>query len=199
MAKVIECFFTPVSPWSYLGGERLEAMAKRHGATIDHKPCDFGKVMSVSGGLPLAQRPKQRQAYRLHELERWRDHLGITINFQPKYAPRPPSLAANAIIAAKQQGGDVGRFANAVMRACWAEERDIGDPATVKAIARECGLDGETIVAASGSPEVQRAFDANTEEAIDRQVFGAPWYIYKDKPYWGQDRLDFLDRALAAG
>jgi 2-hydroxychromene-2-carboxylate isomerase len=199
MTKVIEYYFTPVSPWTYLGGERLEAMAKRHGATIVHKPCDFPKVMSVSGGLPLAQRPKQRQAYRLHELERWRDYLGIKINFQPKHVPRPPTLAANAIIAAKQQGGDVGRFANAILRACWAEERDIADPDTVKAIAGECGLDGEKIVAAAGSPEVQREFEANTKEAIERQVFGAPWYLYKGKPYWGQDRLEFLERALAAG
>jgi 2-hydroxychromene-2-carboxylate isomerase len=199
MAQLIDYYFTPVSPWAYLGGERLEAMAKRHGAMIAHKPCDVAKIMSVSGGLPLAQRPKQRQAYRLFELERWRDHLGIAINFQPKHVPRPPTLAANAIIAVKRQGGDTGRFANAIMRACWAEERDIGDPATVAAIARDCGLDGDGVAAAAGAPEVRREFEANTEEAIERQVFGAPWYLYKGKPYWGQDRLDFLERALVAG
>jgi 2-hydroxychromene-2-carboxylate isomerase len=198
MAKVIDYYFTPVSPWSYLGGERLEAMARRHGATINHKPCDFGQVMAVSGGLPLAQRPKQRQAYRLHELERWRDFLGVPINLQPKFVPRPPQLAVDAIIAARQQGGDAGRLANALMRACWAEERDIGDAATVQAIADEAGLDGARLIAAAGSAPVQREFEASTAEAIDRQVFGAPWYFYQGKPYWGQDRLDFLERALAA-
>jgi len=197
MAKVIDYWFTPVSPWSYLGGERLEAMAQRHGSEIRHRPCDFGKVMSVSGGLPLAQRPRQRVTYRSFELERWRAHLGLPLHTQPKFVPRPPTLASNAIIAARQAGGDAGRLANALMRACWAEERDIADPATVAAIARDCGLDGEKIVALAGAPEVQREFDRNTEEAIEAQVFGAPWYLYRGEPFWGQDRLDFLDRALA--
>jgi 2-hydroxychromene-2-carboxylate isomerase len=196
---VIDYFMTPVSPWTYLGGERFEALAKRHGATINYKPCDFANVMSVSGGVPVAQRPKQRQAYRLHELERWRDFLGIKLNLQPKFFPAPPQLAATTIIAARQQGADAGKLANALLRACWAEDRNIADPETVKAVCRESGLDGEKLVAAAGGAEAQREFQANTEEAIERQVFGAPWYVYKGKPYWGQDRLDFLDRALAAG
>ena len=200
MAKTVDYYFSPASPWTYLGGERFEAMARRHGTAIAHKPCDFGKVMAASGGLPVAQRPKQRQAYRLHELERWRDYLGIALNLHPKFfPPRSPHLAATAIIAAKRRGEDAGKLANALMRACWAEERDIADADTVAAVCRECGLDGAAIAAASGSSAVTAQYEANTAEAIERQVFGAPWYLYDGKPYWGQDRLDFLERALAAG
>jgi 2-hydroxychromene-2-carboxylate isomerase len=199
MAKIVDYFFSPVSPWTYLGSARLDAMVRKHGAALRYKPCDYGKVFPVSGGLPLGQRPKQRQAYRLVELERWRDFLGLPLNIHPKHFPVASDFAARAIVAAKQSGGDPGKFVNALLRAVWVEERDISDRATVAAICEENGLDGKALVAAADGETARAEFDANTAEAIERQVFGAPTYIYKDKPYWGQDRLDFLERALAVG
>lgn len=199
MAKIIDYFLSPVSPWTYLGGPRLDRMAKTFGAEIRYIPCDYGKIFAVSGGLPLPQRPKQRQAYRLVDLERWRDHLGMSLALHPKFVPVPPELAARTIIAARQSGADAGIVANALLRAVWAEERNVADRDTVAAICRDCGLDGAALVAAAESPASGAEYEANTAEAIERQVFGAPTYIYRDKPYWGQDRLDFLERALAAG
>jgi 2-hydroxychromene-2-carboxylate isomerase len=199
MAKTVDYFFTPVSPWTYLGGARLDAMVRRHGAVLRYKPCDYGKVFPVSGGLPVGQRPKQRQAYRLTELERWRDFLGIKLTIQPRHFPVASDFAARTVVAARQAGADPGRLANALLRAVWAEERDVSDRATVAAICGECGLDGAALTAAADGAAARAELDANTAEAIERQVFGAPTYIYRDKLYWGQDRLDFLDRALAAG
>jgi 2-hydroxychromene-2-carboxylate isomerase len=195
MTKHIDYYFTPVSPWTYLGHQRLEAIAQKHDATIAYKPTDIGKVFAVSGGLPLAQRPKQRQAYRLAELERWRKFLGIKLTLQPKHFPAPAERAMRMIIAA---GEDAGSLAFAMMRACWAEERDVSDPATLRAIAGEAGLDGDALLAAAERDETQRVLAANTAEAIERQVFGAPTYVLKGELFWGQDRLDFLDRALGA-
>jgi 2-hydroxychromene-2-carboxylate isomerase len=199
MTKIIDYFFTPVSPWTYLGSARLDAMVRKHGAELRYKPCDYGKVFPVSGGLPVGQRPKQRQAYRLVELERWRDFLGLPLNIHPKHFPVASDFAARTIVAAKQSGGDPGKLANALLRAVWVEERDVSDRATVAAICQESGLDGTALVAAADGDAARAEFAANTAEAIERQVFGAPTYIYRDKPYWGQDRLDFLERALAAG
>jgi 2-hydroxychromene-2-carboxylate isomerase len=193
MMKHVDYYFTPVSPWTYVGHQRFEAIAKKHGATIAYKPTDIGKVFAVSGGLPLAQRPKQRQAYRLVELGRWRNFLGIPLTIQPKHFPVPAERAMRMIIAA---GPDAGRIAFAMMRACWAEERDVSDPATLRALAGEAGLDGDALLAASEKEETARVLAANTAEAIERQVFGAPTYLYKGELFWGQDRLDFLDRAL---
>jgi 2-hydroxychromene-2-carboxylate isomerase len=198
MARIVDYFFTPVSPWTYLGGARLDAIVRKHGAELRYKPCDYGKIFPVSGGLPVAQRPKQRQAYRLVELERWRDYLGIPLTLQPKHFPVPSDLAARTIIAAKQSGADPGRLANALLRAVWAEERDVSDRPTVALICGDCGLDGKALLAAADDDAARAEFTANTEEAIQRQVFGAPTYIFADKLYWGQDRLDFLERALAA-
>ncbi|HEX7968868.1 MAG TPA: 2-hydroxychromene-2-carboxylate isomerase [Stellaceae bacterium] len=194
--KIIDYYFTPVSPWTYLGHERFGAIAKRHGAAIHCKPVDFGKIFPASGGLPLAKRAPQRQAYRLVELERWRKFLGVALNLHPKFFPASADLASRLILASPAAAQF--RLAGALQRAVWAEERNIADPATLRAIADACGLDGAETVTAAEAPEAASRCEALTQEALQRQVFGAPTYVFRDEPFWGQDRLDFLDRALGA-
>ncbi len=197
MSKTIDYYFTPVSPWTYLGHERFVALAKRHGASVNVKPVDLGRIFPVSGGLPLAKRAPQRQAYRLVELKRWSEFLGAPLVLKPKFFPVPADEAALAIIAAEGAGGSAAalRLAGALMRACWAEERDISDLATLGRIAAECGM---AAPGAEARAAAKAKFEACTQEAIDLQVFGAPSYVYRGEIFWGQDRLDFLDRALAS-
>ena len=199
MTKEIDYYFSLQSPWSYLGTGRFAEIARRRGAVVHVKPCDLGKVFAASGGLPVAQRPKQRQAYRLVELERWRDFLGIPLILRPTHLPISGDIGARAVIAARRlEGEDVAfALAAALGRAIWAEDRDVADPGTVEAVAREAGLDGGVILSAAGMPEAAAEHAANTAEAIERQVFGAPAYVFRGELFWGQDRLDFLDRALA--
>ncbi|MEC4720271.1 2-hydroxychromene-2-carboxylate isomerase [Noviherbaspirillum sp. CPCC 100848] len=198
MAQVCQYFFAPQSPWTYLGHERFVALAKKHGAQIELKPCDLGKVFSVSGGVPLAKRAPQRQAYRLVELKRWSEHLQMPMNLQPAFFPVAGDAAAMLIIAARlAHGTDAAlALAGAVMRAVWAEERNIADAATLAAIARECGLDGQALVKTAETSGVQEEYNRHTEEAIAANVFGSPWYVVDGEGYWGQDRLDFVERAL---
>lgn len=195
MDKIIDYYFTPLSPWTYLGHERFKDIAARHGAAIRCKPVDYGKVFPESGGLPLAKRPPQRQAYRLFELERWRKFLAVPLTIHPKFFPAPADLAARLILAASETAQF--RLAGALLRAVWAEDRNVADPATLRAIADGCDLDGTALLAGAEAPEAAARYDGLTQEAIDRRVFGAPTYIYRDEPFWGQDRLDFLERALA--
>jgi 2-hydroxychromene-2-carboxylate isomerase len=197
MNKVVDYYYTPASPWTYLGHQRFEAIARSHAATIQYKPVDYGKIFPLSGGLPLGKRAPQRQAYRLAELKRWSDFLGLPLTLQPKYHPVASDLAAQLIIAAERAGASAGPLSFALMRACWAEDRNISDAETLGTVATEQGFEGAELVAAARKPEIATRYDALTREAIDRQVFGAPFFIYKDEPFWGQDRLDFLDRALA--
>ncbi len=199
MSKTIDYYFTPVSPWTHLGHERLREMARQNGAVIRPKPVDFGRVFSVSGGVPLKQRPMQRQSYRMFELARWRDHLGIPIKLEPKFFPAAADLAAKTIIAAATHGTDKQMdIAGAILRACWEEDRNVADAATLEAIATAQGVDGAALLAAAAAPAAQSAFDALTQEAIDHQVFGAPTYLIDGEPFWGQDRLEFVARKLAA-
>jgi carboxymethylenebutenolidase len=197
MAKVIDYYFSPMSPWTYLGHARFAQMIARFGAQVNVKPADFGKVFPVSGGLPLKQRAVQRQAYRMVELRRFRDHLGVPLNLEPKYFPVATEDAALLIVAADQQHGAQAamRLTGAILRACWAEERNIGDAQTLAQIAAEQGLDAGAL--REGSAQARASYDRYTQEAIDQQVFGAPTYVYQGELFWGQDRLDFLERALA--
>ncbi len=197
MAKTIDYYLTLTSPWTYLGSARFEEMARAHGAEIRVKPVNYGVIFPRTGGLPLPKRAPERQAYRLMELQRWRAQLGIELNLHPKFFPAPADAAARVVIAADQAGGDSLGLAHAILTAIWTQEQDIADLPTLTEIADAAGHDGAALVAASQQPEAQAAFEALTQEALERGVFGAPSYIYRDELFWGQDRLEFLDRALA--
>ncbi len=198
MTKTVDYYYSLVSPWTYFGGPRLAEMTRRAGAVVNYKPMELPKVFAVSGGLVLAKRSAQRQAYRLVELARFRDRLGMKINLSPEFFPASDHLAGRMVVAAtRTEGGDPGRLTNAMLAAVWAEDRDIADAGTLTAICDENGMDGAALLAAAETGEVKAAYDANTAEAIERGIFGAPCYVYNDEPFWGQDRLEFLAQALA--
>ncbi len=196
MSKQVDYYFSPISPYTYLGHEPFEAVAEKHGLKVNYKPADIAKVFSETGGLPLGQRSPQRQAYRMMELKRWRDHLGVEFNLQPKHFPVPHGLAACAIISAINRGDHPGKLIGGVLRAVWAEERDISDEATVRAIVTEQGYDAGALLEAAAQPDASARYEAFTQEAIKAGVFGAPTWILDGDLFWGQDRLDFLERAL---
>ncbi len=199
MSKLVEYYFSPISPWTYLGHPRLTAMLKKYGAQVNVKPMDLGKIFPVSGGLPLPQRAPQRQAYRLMELARWRDYLKMPLTMKPKYFPAPGDLAACCIIAASNQSTEAAmRLTSAMLSGVWEQERNIGEVETLKAIANEQGLNGESLIAQAQSDEIKAKYAGYTQEAMDRQVFGAPSYVINDEIFWGQDRLDFVERKLAS-
>lgn len=195
--RTIHYFLTPVSPWTHLGHARIRRIAERAGVALLPKPVDFGRIFSVSGGVPLKQRSAQRQAYRLQELERWRAFLGIPVHVHPKFFPADATLAIRAIVAAAPWGPQRQLdLAGALLAGCWEQERDVADPATVASLADALGLEGTALVRAAATAETATACDALTQEAIDRQVFGAPTYVIGDQIFWGQDRLDFAARHL---
>src|SRR5215475_12193345 len=104
MAKVVDYYLSPTSPWTYLGHARFSAMLGRYGAQVNVKPVDYGKIFPVSGGLPLKQRAPQRQAYRMVELRRFRDYLGVPLNLEPKFFPVPTDEQRRVIAADQAQG-----------------------------------------------------------------------------------------------
>jgi 2-hydroxychromene-2-carboxylate isomerase len=198
MSKTIHYFFAPQSPYVYLGHERLLKLGAQYGAMIEPKPFDIGAVFSETGGLPLAKRAPQRQDYRLQELERWSRHLGLPMNLQPKFFPVDQAPASLLLVAAREQGGadQALELATAITRAVWAEDRNIADAATLEQLAGDAGFDGAALLAASRTPETQRKYEGFTKEALDAGVFGAPWYVVDGQGFWGQDRLDFVERLL---
>ncbi len=178
------------------------ALTSKNGVSVNVKPVDLGEgIFPVSGGLPVSKRPKQRIAYRAVELKRWSEFLSIPLNLAPRFFPVASELASRAIVAADvEHGPDKALdFAGRIMRGVWAEQANIAEPETLRRIAAASGLDGEALLSSAGTDAVMERYAGYTREAIDRQVFGAPFYIYRDEPFWGQDRLEFLERALRAG
>jgi 2-hydroxychromene-2-carboxylate isomerase len=199
MSATVDYYMTPVSPFTYMGHDRLREICRRHGARINLRVMDLGKVFPASGGLPLKDRPPQRRAYRMMELKRWRDFLGLPLTLEPKFFPVPAEAAATLILAVLQSWGvepalDV---AGDCLRAIWVEERDISSRETLREIAEGRGLDAQALQAQAGSAEIAALYVMHSQEAIARGVFGSPTYGLNDELFWGQDRLDFLDRALA--
>lgn len=199
MAKKCEYFFAPQSTWAYIGHQRFVALTKKYGVQVELKPCNLGKVFSVSGGLPLAARPPQRQAYRLIEMKRWSEFLQLPLNLQPKFFPVQPDLAAKVIITTQLAHGTEAalELTGAIMRAVWVEEKNIADAATLAAIATNLEHDGGALLKAAETDSAQAEYQRFTDEAIAANVFGSPWYVVDGEGYWGQDRLDFVERALA--
>lgn len=201
MALHIDYYASLNSPWTHLGAARIEAMAMANNATLRIYPVDFGSIFAASGGLPLPKRAPQRQAYRLQELPRWRDHLGIPIHIQPKFFPSSEMPAAGCVIGLRETVGDQPaiKLAHRVLKAVWQEEKNPGDPATLAALITEVGLDADQVMKLGEDPRWADRRAADSQAALDRGVFGAPTYVIGDDIFWGQDRLGFVERRLARG
>jgi 2-hydroxychromene-2-carboxylate isomerase len=201
LALTIDYYLAPQSPWTYLGHARLAALVRSSGAHINVLPVDLGgKIFPVSGGLPLGQRAPQRQAYRLVELARTSAFLGMPMHTKPQYFPVSGDDAARLIIAVGQHDGADAAMAltGAVLSACWAQQRNIAAQTTLAELLAECGLDAQRL-AQSHHPSAQEHYTAYTDQAIAAGVFGSPSYVVDGEIFWGQDRLDYLERRLARG
>lgn len=193
----LQVFYGISSPWAYFGAQRVKAIADAAGARLVLRPI---RIIEANGGIPLRTRPEGRQAYHAVELARWRDYLDIPLNLTPKFYPcRTIEIAAQAVIAMQNAGLDAFAFSFAVQRGLWAEDRDIADLETLRALARATvGSEGEQFVRDPQDPEIVAQWHANLAEAEQRGIFGTPTYVVNDELFWGQDRLDFVERALAA-
>ena len=201
MSLHIDYYASLNSPWTHLGAARIEAMAMAHGASLRIWPVDFGAIFAASGGLPLPKRSPQRQAYRLQELARWRDHMGIPITIQPQFFPSSESLTAGCVIAVRETIGDrqAVKLAHSVLKAVWEDELNPADPATLAALITQVGLDADQVMKLGDAPAWAEMRVADSQAALDRGVFGAPCYVIGTDMFWGQDRLEFVERRLAQG
>ena len=189
------------SPWTHLGAARLMAMVARHGATARIHPVDFGTIFPASGGFPLPKRSPLRQAYRLQELERWRRFLAIPIQLSPRFFTINERSAAHCVIVVRETVGDAPAIALAhrMLKALWEEEADTGDRETLATLIGDVGLDALSVLQQADEEHWASQRVADTDAALARGVFGAPSYVVGEEIFWGQDRLEFLERRLGRG
>jgi 2-hydroxychromene-2-carboxylate isomerase len=195
--KKILYFYSVASPWSYLGIKRLKEISKKYSAQIIEKPIDLvGKVFVATGGTPVPQRHISRQNYRLLELKRWGEFLNIKINQKPKFfPPKDPHLPALFCLASIDMGISMD-FSTKVLEHLWVKENDISNIDTLKLIADDLKISFEELNKLATSDKIKKIYEANTQEAINMNIFGVPSYVYNNEIFWGQDRLELLEYSL---
>jgi 2-hydroxychromene-2-carboxylate isomerase len=201
MSITIDYYLSLNSPWTYMGSAPFAEIARRHGAEVNVKPAKFGPIFEQTGGLPLPKRSPQRRAYRLMELRRWREVRGLPLNVEPKYFPSDDLAAVRLVIAAKLQGKDAHLLSLEFGRAIWEREESLADAAVMAAAAQRAGLDVSALRANGPSDaELDALYEQYTQDALNSGVFGAPSYVLPSgEIFWGQDRLELLERALKSG
>lgn len=198
MARIIDYYFSTLSTWAYLGHDALLAMARRRGVGVRFKPVALSTVFPETGGLPLAKRHASRQAHRLYEMQRWRARRGLPLDLRPAHFPFDPSLADRVAVALADRPDLCGRFCSTAMGGVWTGQ-NLADEAVVRAHVVAAGADAEATLAAARGEAIGAAYAANAQEAMAAGVFGSPSYVLDGEVFWGQDRLDFVDEALASG
>ena len=193
----IEYYYGIPSPFTYLGSLKFQSIAKKYNAEIIEKPCDLvGGIFTKTGGIPVPQRSLQRQKYRLDEIKRWSEFLNIKINIKPKFfPPKEPHLPAKFTIAANLMGTKI-IFGHELLKQLWSEEKDISDEKNIEIVSNNFKINFKELSTLAKSENVSKIYTDNTEEAVKKNVFGAPTYIFNNELFWGQDRLEFLERAL---
>lgn len=196
--KRLTFYFSLLSPWVYMAGPRLHEIAAQTGTEIVYRPIDLLRVFRETGGTPLARLHDSRRAYRQAERRRWAAYLDMPVNDRPAHHPVDETAAACFVLAAQAAGQAVWPLAHALLAAVWVRDLDIADPAQLERIANEAGYDGAALRAAHADPRYREQFERTTQEAIELGVFGVPTFIIAGEIFFGQDRLDFVRRSLAA-
>ena len=193
MQRTIHYFHSLSSPWAYLGGPRFRALVEKHDLRVLLRPTT---IVQDNGGIPLRSRPDARQSYHELELDRWRKHLNMPLVLRPKHYPSDPKLSARMVIAADSLGWDALRLSHALLHALWSEEQELRDPAVRQRVAESLGMDGAQLLAMEDSADIVARWEQSHQEALAAGIFGTPTYVLDGERFWGQDRLEFLDRRL---
>ena len=194
--RKLDFYFSFVSLYTYIGYEAFEALVEKYDLEVSYKPIDLHAIFAAGGGLPVTKRPPQRQAYRFVEMQRWARARNIPLVLKPKHHPSDPVVGHRMLLAALAQNLDVRQFIHNSLKILWVDDLDIKDPKVMVDVANKSGLDGEALLKASDDPAISCEVDRLTKEAVERQVFGTPFFFYREEPFWGQDRLDMLEDAI---
>jgi 2-hydroxychromene-2-carboxylate isomerase len=195
----IDYYFSLLSPWAYIGHAPFMDIVRRRGVTVHYKPVALAQVFAETGGLPLAKRHPARQRYRMFELQRWREKRGLSFHLHPKFWPFDGNLADRFVIAIAAGSHDPDRFLHESFAGVWERQQNLGEESTLLDIARAAGLPAVELMAAAKAEATQKRYEANVRDAIAADAFGSPCYALDGEVFWGQDRLELLDDALASG
>lgn len=194
MSKTLEFFYDYVSPYSYLASMQLPALAQRTGAQIVYRPMVLGGLFKATGNAPPLG-VAAKFTYMTRDLERYAKRVGVPMRMNSAFPMNTVQALRGAIVA--QQQGFFDAYDAAVFKAVWADDQNISDAAVLGAVLSAAGIDAAAVNQGVQDEAVKAALKANTDEAAARGAFGAPTIFVGDELFWGNDRLEFVEAALA--
>ena len=198
MSEPIAFYFDFSSPYGYMAAQRIEALAQRHGRTVDWRPMLLGVAFKQTGAAPLTEIPLKGE-YSKRDFQRTARFHGVDFRFPSRF-PIPTQAAGRVVTWVKRERPeDAASVAKALFRAYFVEDRDISNPDIAADVAGEAGMDRAAARAALDDPAIKDAFRRDVEAAIAHGVFGSPFVIVDGEPFWGFDRFAQIDRWLATG
>jgi 2-hydroxychromene-2-carboxylate isomerase len=194
--KRIEFFFDFGSPTTYLAYTQLPRIAREAGATLVWRPMLLGGVFKATGNASPVTVPAKGR-WMGADIARWAARWGVPFAFNPHFPINTLTMMRGAVGLQMRQPEAFGRYVDTVFDALWVRRRNLGDAAELAAVVAQAGLVPDDFAALVADTEVKAALIANTDEAVARGVFGAPTCFVGDEMHFGQDRLDFVQAALA--
>ena len=196
MTNTLDYYFATPSPWAYLATLRIIEFKKKYDLKINWRPSDLMEIFAIHGVANVKDRPQPVQLNRLTELKRWSKFLNIPLTIQPKFFPVDPTLSHRTIILAQKNNISIENLIFSFQKAVWAEEKNIADENIIIEICKINNFNSSSIIEDANSEEIINEYKKNTEEALRKNVWGSPTFIYNNELFWGQDRIDFLERAI---
>ncbi|MDP7452450.1 MAG: 2-hydroxychromene-2-carboxylate isomerase [Arenicellales bacterium] len=195
MTKTVEFFYDFGSPTVYLAATQLPAIAAAVGATIDWRPMLLGGVFKSTGNQSPVVVPA-KAAYMNNDLKRFAKRYGVPFRFNPHFPINTLALMRGAV-AYQDDVVVSSTYRDAIFMAIWVEARNLNEPDVIGQVLSDAGLDPAELMNRIGQQTVKDQLIANTEEAVNRGVFGAPTFFVGERMFFGQDRLDFVADALS--
>lgn len=197
--SVIEYIYSAHSAFAYLGSVELSKLCVEYNVTLIHKPVLLSPVVQAQGSQPFRARTQAHVDYFFgREIERWAEYRDVPIiNFRPTYHDADYSLASGMIIALGETGTMSDRMAHGLLEAHWRYDADLSNPQTLGKLAASLGQDADALMAQAASEAVQDKLRANSIWAREQTIFGSPTYIVDGDPFYGQDHLELVKRALS--
>ncbi len=200
--KTVEFYYDLVSPYSYLAHREVSRICDEHGAGLSLRPMLLGAVHNAVGlQAPIETEAKAR--YQARDIRRWAEHYGLPMEFPEPFPFRTLKTMRAAMFL--EERGELEAFTREAFALYWEEGgapkglREADEDGPVSEAARRIGADPDEVLAGASAPEAKRALKKATGEAVERGIFGAPAFFVGDEMFWGNDRLHFVEKALARG
>ena len=201
MKQFIDFYMVVISPWCYLGLNRLISISKTYDIEINIKPIDIFSIFKEYGTKVVKERPPPVQKNRINEIKRWGNYLNIKINEKPKFHPVDPNISSKVIIASLLFDNDLEKtfvLTKNLCEAVWVKDLNVSDESTINKICEQLDLHENTKTLYNKNEEVFEILKNNTIDAKNNNVFGVPTFLYRNNLFFGQDRIFMLEQSIKA-